>query len=241
EDREPEGACGHLAAKTVTLCDRELVETTGRVVVMADVHGDGQQFVRALKTSGLVDDALRWTGGDTVLVQTGDVMDRGPDTERIFEALQRLQVEAREAGGCVAQVLGNHELLNLAGDFTYADQAETANFGGPEQRFAKLGPEAPLGKYLRGLPLAVQVVQRHLDTGSNVTTVLVHAGIAPWLAKQMSVRDINEAVRGALKGASAREIQRYSATNRMFLGQGPVWTRIYAMPDEAAVCSTRTV
>ena len=57
---------------------------------IADVHGDVEGLVSALKAAGLVDKDVEWTGGDAVLVQTGDVFDRGPDSLRAHELLVKL-------------------------------------------------------------------------------------------------------------------------------------------------------
>ena len=59
------------------------VQTNGRVVAIGDLHGDIQQARRALRIAGVLgkddDDNVnpQWVGGDTVLVQVGDVLDRG--------------------------------------------------------------------------------------------------------------------------------------------------------------------
>ena len=40
-----------------------------RVVAVGDVHGDFGKTVRALRLARVVDDKLRWAGGQSVLVQ----------------------------------------------------------------------------------------------------------------------------------------------------------------------------
>lgn len=87
-----------------------------RIVAIGDVHGAFDPLVSILRQTGLIDERNRWIGGDAVLVQTGDVTDRGKRVVKVIELLMRLQEEAPEQGGEVVVLLGNHELLNLLGD-----------------------------------------------------------------------------------------------------------------------------
>ncbi len=59
---------------------------------MADLHGDLNQTLAALRLAGAVDGNGRWAGGRATLVQTGDVLDRGPDSLAIVALLERLRV-----------------------------------------------------------------------------------------------------------------------------------------------------
>lgn len=60
-----------------------------------------------------------WTGGPTVLVQVGDILDRGEDEIAILSLLSSLNMQAKSQGGAVFQVNGNHETMNVEGDFRY--------------------------------------------------------------------------------------------------------------------------
>ena len=84
-----------------------------KIVAVGDIHGDYKAFITILKGTGLIDKKLHWTGGKTHLVQIGDVMDRGPDAKKIFDLLMRLDKEAKQAGGEVHMLLGNHEEMNI--------------------------------------------------------------------------------------------------------------------------------
>jgi predicted transcriptional regulator len=86
-----------------------------RVVVIGDLHGDYESFIKILRGTQVVDDDLLWAAGKTHFVQTGDIMDRGPDARKILDLLIRLEKEAEAAGGMVHVLLGNHEELNLTG------------------------------------------------------------------------------------------------------------------------------
>jgi hypothetical protein len=110
-----------------------------RVVAVADVHGAYDNFVAVLRLAGLIDEGGRWSGGTAHLVQTGDVLDRGPDSRKALDLLIRLESEARKAGGRVHALLGNHEVMILIGDRRYVSAEEYAAFstpGSPELREA---------------------------------------------------------------------------------------------------------
>src|SRR5687767_8705865 len=74
------------------------IETTERIVAVGDVHGAYDRFVAVLRQAGLIDARQRWSGGRAILVQTGDVLDRGPDSRRVLDLLRRLEGEAVRAG-----------------------------------------------------------------------------------------------------------------------------------------------
>jgi hypothetical protein len=108
-----------------------------RIVSIADIHGALGNFTSILQEVGLVDDDLRWSGGDTVFVQTGDILDRGPEVREALDLLMRLQEEAPRFGGEVIVVFGNHEAMNLVGhlrDTTAEDSAAFADASSAERR-----------------------------------------------------------------------------------------------------------
>lgn len=102
-----------------------------RIIAVGDIHGDYDSFMRVMQSAGLVDDRGRWAGGETHLVQLGDIPDRGPDTRKIFEHLERLKKEAAHKGGYVHMLIGNHEAMNMYGDLRYTTPGEYAAFEGP--------------------------------------------------------------------------------------------------------------
>lgn len=56
-----------------------------------------------------------------VVVQVGDILDRGEDEIAILSLLRLLDEQAKANGGAVFQVNGNHETMNVEGDFRYVD------------------------------------------------------------------------------------------------------------------------
>lgn len=99
-----------------------------RIVAVGDVHGDYEQFVAVLQSAGLIDNQASWIGGKAHLVQTGDILDRGPDSREVMDLLMRLEKEAAAAGGYVHCLIGNHEAMNVYGDIRYVSPGEFAAF-----------------------------------------------------------------------------------------------------------------
>jgi hypothetical protein len=99
-----------------------------RIIAVGDLHGDYQAWLTIARAAGLIDGRNRWSGGNTILVQLGDVTDRGADSLKIIRNLQQLQKDAPRKGGRVVVILGNHEAMNLLGDNRYTTPGEYAAF-----------------------------------------------------------------------------------------------------------------
>jgi hypothetical protein len=84
-----------------------------RVVAVGDVHGSFEGLTAILEEAELIDEHHRWIGGTSILVQTGDLLDRGVHLQEVMDLLMSLQAEAPTAGGQVVVLLGNHEAMNL--------------------------------------------------------------------------------------------------------------------------------
>ena len=100
----------------------------GRIVAIGDIHGDYDRYIATLEQAGLVDRKGRWSGGATHLVQLGDIPDRGPDTLRIIEHIDKLARQAKRKGGMVHGLIGNHEVMNVTGDLRYVHPGEYEAF-----------------------------------------------------------------------------------------------------------------
>lgn len=77
--------------------------------VIGDIHGDLFRTKQLLKKEGVIDGENRWVAGNSLLVCTGDLVDRGPHGLEVIEFFMSLQDQAREAGGLVESLMGNHD------------------------------------------------------------------------------------------------------------------------------------
>jgi hypothetical protein len=123
---------GTLAPTPQALCDDR------RIVAVGDVHGSLEGLRTILEEAELIDRRDLWRGGDTILVQTGDVLDRGADVRGVLELLRGLQTDAAQEGGRVVVLLGNHEAMNLLGIFRDVNREAYTSFAGEGSEVRRL-------------------------------------------------------------------------------------------------------
>ncbi|KAJ7678950.1 Metallo-dependent phosphatase-like protein [Mycena polygramma] len=102
---------------------------TRHIVAVGDLHGDLKNAQAVLQFSGVVDEFGNWTGDADFFVQTGDIIDRGDDTIKLYLWMEQLRVQAAATGGVVLSHLGNHEVMNAIGDWRYVYPSEIDTFG----------------------------------------------------------------------------------------------------------------
>jgi len=227
-----------VAPKVAAGLDALRVKAAGRVVAIGDVHGDLAATRRALVLAGAVDASDRWIGGDLVVVQTGDQLDRGDDEQAILDLLDRLADEARAAGGAMVALNGNHEVMNAIFDFRYVTPAGMRDFDGvagakptdpklgelPEQARARAAAFAPGGPYAKIL------AERHIAAIVG-DSVFVHGGILPSHVANLGALDAG--VRALLAG----EATSGTVVDEMMDPEGPLWARDFAADDDPAMCA----
>jgi len=142
------------------------IHAHGDIAAIGDVHGDYPRLVKLLAAARLIaatpsaPDQVRWTGKRTVLVCTGDLIDKGDRALDVLACFRALRPQAAAAGGAVIVTMGNHEAEFLADPHN----KKSADFRA-ELRREKISPEdvadakdrLELGKLLRGLPFAARV------------------------------------------------------------------------------------
>ncbi len=103
-----------------------------RVVAIGEVQCAANTVTSLLRGLGLIDEQNRWSGGDTILVQTGDLMDGGEDLRSTLDLFMRIQDEAAAAGGRVVVLMGNHEVMNIVGELGSVNYMTYGQFAGPD-------------------------------------------------------------------------------------------------------------
>ena len=87
-----------------------------QIIVLGEVQGAANTVAAFLEHLEMIDSENNWTGGDTILIQTGDLIDDGEQVRAALDLFMKLQDEAAAAGGQVIVLMGNHEALNILGE-----------------------------------------------------------------------------------------------------------------------------
>lgn len=239
--KEPEGrstapaaAPAAAPAPKVELPARLSRPAPERVVAIGDLHGDLEAAQKAFRLAGAVDANDKWIGGKLVVVQTGDVVDRGDDDKRILDWLDRVQADAKAAGGEVILLLGNHELMNVDGDFRYVTPGGFTAFGsgGPVADPHAAGkPEHERGRALAFAPggsTAKKLAAEHLLFVRVGRSVFIHGGILP---KHLgALVESDQGVHDWLLG------QRKKGPDSVLGEDGLVWVRDYSDKPKDVDC-----
>ena len=195
-----------------------------RIIVIGDLHGDFDKLIKCLILAKVINQKLHWIGGDTHVVQLGDILDAGgrgiefnskPYEEfKIYEYLNDLNTQANKKGGYVHYLIGNHELMNLIGDFNYVHPAHLI-----DNRRELFSPGSYLTKMLACHSYGVLQINGW---------IFCHAGLLPQhLENNNTIDSLNELVRNILTGK--KNIQNLNQMEQLLLfsPSSLFWNRDY--------------
>jgi hypothetical protein len=176
--------CQHVqdnTTKGLRTMHKTYYPTQDRMIIIGDIHGDLDKLYECLLLAKVIQpgvqlpkigqrtnqvmfeffNTLKWTGGNTFVIQLGDQVDRirptnwdsnsiprgtTPEDEgsslHIFYLIWHLNQIARQAGGRVICVMGNHEFMNVEGDFRYVSPYEFNEYHEAFGKFYIGGPES---------------------------------------------------------------------------------------------------
>ncbi len=184
-----------------------------KILAVSDVHGRFDTLLSLLKAHGVVDERLRWTFGRGHLVILGDVMDRGPSVTEALWFLRALEGAARQKGGWVHVLPGNHEAMVASGDLRYLHPKYARGLEGLPSQPELMGPDSELGRWVRSRPALLRLGE----------FLFVHGGISPELvARRWNLEQINTRFREVL-GLRGRTAEGEAAL--LLRSSGPVWYR----------------
>jgi hypothetical protein len=203
-----------------------------RVVAIGDLHGDLTATRAALRLAGAIDENDHWIGGGLVVVQTGDILDRGGDEIEILSLLEDLATQSRAAGGDVHALNGNHELMNVKLDLRYVTVEGYLDFLPTPVTAETVAPQMVVDGVVErikafrpGGPVARRLAERNVIAIVG-DTVFVHGGVLPHVV-EYGIERLNQESRSWIRK------ERECPPDVLLGPDGPVWSRHYSdEPDD---------
>jgi len=201
-----------------------------KLLAVSDIEGNFKGFAQLLQGAGVVNEQLAWQFGRGHLVLVGDFFDRGLNVTECLWLIYKLEHEAAQAGGAVHFILGNHERMNLMGNFRYVRRKYRVNADTLGRPYAQWYDRTTvLGRWLRTKNVAEKI-------GSFL---FVHGGISPELAAPgVSLRQLNDLARASLDAPATSPLARLATQPP----NSPDWYRglVQEAPTEAEVSRVLT-
>jgi hypothetical protein len=211
-----------------------ILKSRDKIVVLGDLHGDYALTIRCLRIGKIINKHNKWIGGDTIVVQLGDQIDRcRPDFNRcdtkqatindeasdikILELFTNLHNEAQNNGGAVYSLLGNHELMNVEGNFNYVSYEGLKQFDTKISIANSSNENVRRWKTNRYNAFGIGEKYANMMACTRHSAIIigdflfVHAGIIPELVDKLKIKspedikDINNLVRKWLLGLIDKE------------------------------------
>jgi hypothetical protein len=104
---------------TIFTPQKSIYKNVENIAALSDIHGQYDLAIEILKNNGIINSNLDWNFGKGHLVIVGDVFDRGPKINEMLWLLYKLEIQAKEKGGRLHFLLGNHEYMVLHKDLRY--------------------------------------------------------------------------------------------------------------------------
>lgn len=199
-------------------------ELPNKVLALSDIEGNFNALYGLLIANGVMNKNYEWTFGGGHVVCNGDFVDRGDDVLGCLWLLYKLQNQAKESGGKLHFILGNHELWNLQDYPKSVPQrliAFAQSYSGieePVDAFSKLiNDESVLSEWMRKQPILIVIGDM----------LFVHGGISVELVnKEWSIEKINKLFWNSINNETSAE-----NTDIIFDEElGPLWNRTMVIP-----------
>ncbi|PUZ24620.1 Calcineurin-like phosphoesterase [Chitinophaga costaii] len=194
-----------------------------KVLILSDIEGEFGAFRALLLANKVIDEQYNWTFGKGHLVIAGDLFDRGSTVVEYLWLLYKLEQVAPLDGGYVHVILGNHDIMNLSGDFRYVQPKYAAHATLLQRSYHDLYSEnTELGRWLR----TKNIVEKIGDL------LVLHGGVSPAVNERaMSLADINASSRPFYATPHAQ----VPDSMQLFLGRnGLFWYRGYFAEPRAS-------
>ena len=226
-----------------------------RIIAIGDLHGDYEVVIKTLRLARVIfveeDGTVKWIGGKTYVVQTGDQLDMGGrgelnddrnDDIKILRLFTDLHQQALRVGGAVISLFGNHELMNVVGVFDFVSPRGIDGF----QKTESDGLLIRKNKFKRGSKYSEFLGCTRLSMVLIGTNLFVHAGIKNDFIKKIGSGNIDE-INDIIRKWVLNILKNPDEINNIYQNVLPTdsessifWTRYLSLNSDNKTCQTMT-
>ena len=209
----------------------EYEHENNRLVIVGDIHGDIRRFKDILIDAKIINKNIEWIAEpkNTIVVQMGDQVDSInrdpsleewevlPDVEMIYFT-NLLNKIALSKGGRVISLIGNHELMNIIGNYSYVSRKSLNNDNSKRHDLFK--PNGALSAILSQRPIVVKIGKLLF---SHAGLTMEHLNILTKYNKDISY--INTIWKNFIKNNAVLSEDKEIFETIILGNEGILWTR----------------
>jgi hypothetical protein len=163
---------------TLYLPEKSTYNNVKKIIALSDIHGQYDLTIELLKNNKVIDKELNWNFGKGHLVIAGDIFDRGDKVNEVLWLVYKLEIQAKNDGGRVHFVLGNHEFMVLQKDLRYIHEKYRVSSKLIGLEYDQLyGNKTVLGRWLRSKPSIIKINNNVFTHGGVSEEFLINRGV----------------------------------------------------------------
>ena len=190
-----------------------------KIAALSDIHGQYDLVIELFKNNKIIDDNLNWSFGKGHLVITGDIFDRGDKVNEVLWFIYKLETQAKDNGGRVHYLLGNHEYMIFYNDLRYIHEKyrKTTRLLNLEH-YELYSDNTVIGRWLRSKPTIIKI--------NNI--LFTHGGISKDFISygDFNIQKINKTMIDSIP-QSRSDIKNTNFQKMHYGSKGLVWYRGY--------------
>ncbi|MRG47688.1 hypothetical protein GFS24_21370 [Chitinophaga sp. SYP-B3965] len=165
-----------IRIKDMLLNENSYFQEAGRILVVSAMDGNFAILLEVLYAARVINKKNNWIFGDGRLVILGGCFDKGEHVVECLWLIYDLEEKAKREGGYVHFILGEHEILNLNGNWRHMQPIYATNLRKPGSAYLTLyDGNNELWRWIRTKNI-IEKIGNYLFVRGGISSSLVELG-----------------------------------------------------------------